>query len=94
MRRYPEDHVGAQSREYAGWRIGGQTIVNQLSVEKQDPESPAEWRDHIRRYGNVIVHNALPEQNLEATIDDIWRHTGADPKQRSTSCGIRRPSSP
>ena len=32
----------------------------------------------------MIVHNAVPEQNLKATIDDIWRHTGADPNDPDT----------
>ena len=54
-------------------------MSGQLSVETHDPQSPAEWRDHITRYGYVIVHDAVPAENLQATIDDIWRHTGADP---------------
>jgi ectoine hydroxylase-related dioxygenase (phytanoyl-CoA dioxygenase family) len=52
---------------------------NATSVETHDPQGPAEWHDHIAQYGYVIVHNALPEENLQATIDDIWRHTGANP---------------
>ena len=54
-------------------------MANTISVERHDPRSPTEWRDHIAHYGYVIVHNALPEPNLRATIHDIWRHTGADP---------------
>ena len=40
-------------------------MANQMSVETHDPQSPAEWHDHITRYGYVIVHNAVPEENLE-----------------------------
>src|SRR5258708_12572725 len=54
-------------------------MVNAISVEKHDPRAPAEWHDHIAQPGYVIVHNVLPEENLAATIDDIWRHTGANP---------------
>ncbi len=32
----------------------------------------------------MIVHNVLPRENLEATIDDIWQHTGADPNDSET----------
>jgi len=59
-------------------------MANTMSVERHDPQSPAEWHDHIARYGYVIVHNALPEDNLKATIDDIWRHTGAAPNDPET----------
>ncbi len=59
-------------------------MANTISVERRDPQSPTEWRDHIARYGYVIVHNALPEHNLRATVDDIWRHTGADPNDPDT----------
>jgi len=59
-------------------------MANTLGVEQHDPQSPAEWHDHISRYGYVIVHNALPEENLKATIDDIWGHTGADPNDPET----------
>src|SRR5258708_34687423 len=62
----------------------GRTMANTMSVERHDPQSHTAWRDHIARYGYVIVHNALPEQNLRATIDDIWRHTGADPNDSQT----------
>ena len=48
-------------------------------METHDPRGPAEWHDHIAQHGYVIVHNALPQENLAATIDDIWRHTGASP---------------
>jgi hypothetical protein len=59
-------------------------MANTMSVDTHDPQSPAEWRDQITRYGYVIVHHALPEQNLEATVDDIWRHTGANPNDPQT----------
>ncbi len=59
-------------------------MANTMSAKTHDRQSPAEWRDHISPYGYVIVHNALPEQNLRATIDDIWRHTGADPNDPQT----------
>lgn len=45
---------------------------------------PAEWRDHILTYGYVVVHDVLPAESLRATIDDIWRHTGADPDDPDT----------
>ncbi len=54
-------------------------MVNTMSVEAHDPRSPAEWREHIKRYGYVIVHDVLPREHLTATVDDIWRHTGANP---------------
>jgi ectoine hydroxylase-related dioxygenase (phytanoyl-CoA dioxygenase family) len=59
-------------------------MANAISAEKHDPQGPAEWHDHIAQYGYVIVHHALPEENLTATIDDIWRHTGADPNDSET----------
>jgi ectoine hydroxylase-related dioxygenase (phytanoyl-CoA dioxygenase family) len=59
-------------------------MANTMSLEQHDPQSPTEWHDHIARYGYVIVHNALPAENLEATIDDIWRHTGASPNDPET----------
>ena len=59
-------------------------MAHAISVERHDPQSPAEWRDHITRYGYVIVHNALPEENLRATRDDIWPHTVADPDDAET----------
>jgi hypothetical protein len=34
------------------------------------------------------VHQALPEEDLESTIEDIWRHTGARPDDPET--GYRR----
>ena len=54
-------------------------MASKLSVERHDPQSPAEWRDHLMDHGYVIVHNAVPREHLQAVIDDIWRHTGADP---------------
>ena len=55
-----------------------------MSVQTHDPESPTEWLDHIKTYGYVIIHNAVPSENLQATIDDIWRHTGASPSDPET----------
>jgi len=46
--------------------------------------NPDEWREHIMTYGYVVVPNALPAENLEATIDDIWKHTGASPDDPET----------
>jgi len=54
------------------------------SATTHDPQSPAEWRDHIKQYGYVVVHNAVPPENLAATLEDIWRHTGADPADPET----------
>jgi hypothetical protein len=59
-------------------------MTSQLSVETHDPQSPAEWRDHLMRHGYVIVHHAVPEKNLRAVVDDIWKHTGADPNDPET----------
>src|SRR5437868_2512818 len=59
-------------------------MTKQSSVATHDPESPAEWRDHLMRHGYVIVHHAVPQENLEATIGDIWQHTGADPNDPET----------
>lgn len=59
-------------------------MVSTPSVESSNPQSPAEWHDHIAKNGYVIIHNALPPANLEATINDIWRHTGADPNNPET----------
>lgn len=46
------------------------------SYETQDP---SEWRDQITTYGYVVVHDVVPPENLRAVIDDMWRHTGANP---------------
>lgn len=54
-------------------------MAEAVNMVGHDPQSPAEWRDHIQTYGYVIVHDALPQENLQAVIDDIWKHTGADP---------------
>jgi len=59
-------------------------MANAITVARHDPQSPAEWHDHIARYGYVIVHTAVPQENLKATIADIWRHTGADPEVPET----------
>lgn len=44
-----------------------------------DTQDPSEWRDQIATYGYVVVHDVVPPKNLQAVIDDMWRHTGADP---------------
>ncbi|SDS28648.1 Phytanoyl-CoA dioxygenase (PhyH) [Actinopolymorpha singaporensis] len=44
-----------------------------------DQRDSAEWRDQIMKYGYVIVHDAVPADDLQAVIDDMWRHTGASP---------------
>jgi ectoine hydroxylase-related dioxygenase (phytanoyl-CoA dioxygenase family) len=54
------------------------------NVTTHDAQSPVEWRDHIKQYGYVVVHNAVPPENLAATLEDIWRHTGADPADPET----------
>jgi len=59
-------------------------VTNQQTVATHDPQSPAEWRDHLMEYGYVIVHNAVPQENLQALIDDIWRHTAANPTDPET----------
>jgi hypothetical protein len=48
-------------------------------VAEHDPQSPAEWNDHIKTYGYVVVHDVLPKEQLDATIADLWAHTGARP---------------
>src|SRR5438105_1039246 len=59
---------------------------NTIGVETHDPQGPAEWHDHIAQHGYVIIHNALLEENLATTIDDIWRHTGAKPNDPDSWC--------
>ncbi|MBV9582792.1 MAG: phytanoyl-CoA dioxygenase family protein [Chloroflexi bacterium] len=59
-------------------------MADTLDVTTHDPRNPAEWHDHITRFGYVIVHDAVPAPYLQATIDDIWRHTGADPNTPET----------
>jgi Phytanoyl-CoA dioxygenase (PhyH) len=51
----------------------------EAKVVGHDPKSPAEWREHIQKYGYVIVHDVVPKENLEAVVYDIWAHTGASP---------------
>src|SRR6266567_5276065 len=63
--------------------LGG-TVANTLSTERHDPQSPADWRDHITRYEYVIVHHTVPEENFAGTIEDIWGQTGADPNDPDT----------
>lgn len=54
------------------------------AVETHDPGNPAEWRDHIQKYGYVVIHDVVPKENLDATIRDIWQHTGSDPADPDT----------
>jgi hypothetical protein len=44
-----------------------------------DPQRPEQWHDQITNNGYVIVHDAIPTAGLDATIADIWKHTGASP---------------
>ena len=53
--------------------------MTEASVVTHDPQSPEAWREHILKYGYVIVHDVVPKENLSAVIDDIWKHTGASP---------------
>jgi ectoine hydroxylase-related dioxygenase (phytanoyl-CoA dioxygenase family) len=41
-------------------------------------------RAQIEENGYVVVPDAVPRQNLDAVIADIWRHTGASPGDRET----------
>ena len=49
-----------------------------------DTPDPAAWHDQITTYGYVIVHNAVPQENLDAVMADIWKHTGASPDDRES----------
>lgn len=42
-----------------------------------DPEDSAVWLNHIKTYGYVIIHHAVPQENLDAVLTDVMRHTGA-----------------
>lgn len=53
--------------------------MTEASVLTHDPKNPAEWRAHIQKYGYVIVHDVVPKENLDAVVEDIWKHTGASP---------------
>ncbi|HEX3815510.1 MAG TPA: phytanoyl-CoA dioxygenase family protein [Mycobacteriales bacterium] len=52
---------------------------NAAGVASATVQNPAQWRDHITTYGYVVVPGVLPAEQLQATVDDIWRHTGASP---------------
>jgi ectoine hydroxylase-related dioxygenase (phytanoyl-CoA dioxygenase family) len=41
-------------------------------------------RAQLEEQGYVVVHGAVPPENLEAVIADIWRHTGASPDDRES----------
>lgn len=58
--------------------------MSAVSTATHDPQSPAEWKDHITKFGYVIIHDAVPKENLDALAADIWRHTGADPNDPDT----------
>lgn len=36
-------------------------------------------RSRIEQDGYIVVPGVLPKENLQAVLDDLWRHTGADP---------------
>ena len=42
-------------------------------------QDPARWREQIQTFGYVVVQGVVPPENLQATIDDVWRHSGASP---------------
>jgi len=44
------------------------------------PEDWAFWQEN----GYVVVHNAVPQENLDALIDTIWEFTGLDRDDPST----------
>ncbi|MFD2078987.1 Phytanoyl-CoA dioxygenase (PhyH) [Actinopolymorpha cephalotaxi] len=41
-------------------------------------------RRRIDEQGYVVVPGVVPRKNVDAVVADIWRHTGADPADRST----------
>jgi hypothetical protein len=43
-------------------------------------EDWAFWQEN----GYVIVHNAVPQENLDALIDTIWAYTGLDRNDPTT----------
>jgi len=60
------------------------TMTYPLSMATHDPQNAAEWREHLVGHGYVIVHNVVPGEHLQAVIDDIWQHTGANPNDPET----------
>ena len=48
-----------------------------LKAPDYTTQDPAKWREQIQTFGYVIVQGVVPPEHLQATIDDIWRHTGA-----------------
>lgn len=57
------------------------SATDQDAVYSQDPSG---WSDRINSHGYVIVRDVVPKADLDATVADIWRHTGADPNDRET----------
>jgi ectoine hydroxylase-related dioxygenase (phytanoyl-CoA dioxygenase family) len=51
-------------------------------------------RATLEERGYVVVPDVVPRENLQAVIDDIWRHTGADPADPETwyQPGLVRPT--
>ena len=56
------------------------------TVETPDftTQDPARWREQIQTFGYVIVQGVVPQENLQATIDDVWSHSGASPDDPET----------
>jgi hypothetical protein len=54
-----------------------------MSIAESGPDyatqDPTAWHDQIVKYGYVIVHDAVPQENLRAVLRDVWNHTGANP---------------
>ena len=41
-------------------------------------------RSQLDEQGYVVVRDVIPQENLDAVIADIWRHTGASPSDRES----------
>jgi len=54
------------------------------AVTTSEIQDSAGWRDRIMSDGYVIVPDVVPAANLQATIEDIWAHAGADPDRPET----------
>ena len=44
----------------------------------------SELRRQIDEQGYVVVPGVVPRENIDAVVDDIWKHTGADPDRPET----------
>lgn len=44
----------------------------------------SELRRQIDQQGYVVVPGVVPKENVDAVVDDIWKHTGADPDRPET----------